>query len=61
MLITIENLSKSFGQDEILKDINMSINEKCRYGLIGVNGAGKSTLLQIIMGALGYENWNISK
>lgn len=61
MLITIENLNKSFGQDEILKDVNMSINEKCRYGLIGVNGAGKSTLLQIIMGTLSYDSGNISK
>ncbi len=61
MLITIENLSKSFGQDEILKSVNMSINEKCRYGLIGVNGAGKSTLLQIIMGTLSYDSGNISK
>lgn len=61
MLITIENLCKSFGQDEILKNVSMSINEKGRYGLIGVNGAGKSTLLQIIMGTLGYDDGNISK
>ena len=49
MLITIDNLSKSFGQKEILKNVKMTVNEKCRYGLIGVNGAGKSTLLKIIM------------
>ncbi len=61
MLITIENLCKSFGQEEILKNINMTVNEKCRYGLIGVNGAGKSTLLKIITGKLGYDSGQLVK
>ena len=56
MLISVENLSKSFGQEEILKNINMTVDEKGRYGLIGVNGAGKSTLLKIIMGTLDYDS-----
>ena len=43
MLISISNLSKSFGENQILKDINLTIEDNCRYGLIGVNGAGKST------------------
>ncbi len=51
MLISTENLSKSFGDRQVLKNINMTVEEKCRYGLIGVNGAGKSTLLDIITGA----------
>ena len=61
MLITIEALSKSFGQDEILKDVKMTINEKGRYGLIGVNGAGKSTLLKIIMGELEFDSGDLVK
>ena len=55
MLISIEGLNKSFGEEQILYDINLSIEEKGRYGLIGVNGAGKSTLLNIIMGELNFD------
>ena len=61
MLITIDSLNKSFGQDAILKNISLTINEKCRYGLIGVNGAGKSTLLKIIMGTLNYDSGDLAK
>ncbi len=61
MLITIDGLNKSFGQDEILKNVKMTINEKGRYGLIGVNGAGKSTLLKIIMGELDYDSGELAK
>lgn len=61
MLISISNLSKSFGENQILKDINLTIEDNCRYGLIGVNGAGKSTLLSIIMGELDYDDGDIYK
>lgn len=61
MLITIDSLNKSFGQEEILKNVKMTVNEKCRYGLIGVNGAGKSTLLKIIMGTLTYDSGDVVK
>lgn len=61
MLITVDSLSKSFGQEEILKNVKLTVNEKCRYGLIGVNGAGKSTLLKIIMGTLGYDEGEVIK
>lgn len=61
MLITIDSLNKSFGQEEILKNVKLTVNEKCRYGLIGVNGAGKSTLLKIIMGTLNYDSGDVVK
>lgn len=61
MLISIEGLSKNFGENRILRNINMTIEEKGRYGLIGVNGAGKSTLLDIVMGRLDFEEGNIHK
>ncbi len=61
MLITIDSLNKSFGQEEILKNVKMTVNEKCRYGLIGVNGAGKSTLLKIIMGTLNFDSGDVVK
>ena len=61
MLISISNLSKSFGENQILKDINLTKEDNCRYGLICVNGAGKSTLLSIIMGELDYDDGDIYK
>lgn len=61
MLISVENLCKSFGDFEVLKNVNITIDEKCRYGLIGVNGSGKSTLLKIIMGVLNYDSGNLVK
>ncbi len=61
MLISIDGLCKNFGERRILDNINLTIEEKGRYGLIGVNGAGKSTLLDIIIGNLDYEAGNIYK
>ena len=61
MLVSIENISKSFGEETVLKNIKMTINEKGRYGLIGVNGAGKSTLLKIITDELSFEEGNLVK
>ena len=61
MLISIDGLCKNFGEKRILDNISMTIEDRGRYGLIGVNGAGKSTLLNIIMGSLNYEIGNIYK
>ncbi len=61
MLVNIDSLSKSFGDELVLRDIKMTLNEKGRYGLIGVNGAGKSTLLKIIMGELPFEQGELTK
>lgn len=55
MLITLQNINKSFLDKSILKDINLTINEKDRIGLLGINGVGKTTLLNIISGSLEYD------
>ena len=47
-MIEIRNLSKSYGKLEVLKNINLSINEKEVVVLIGASGSGKSTLLRCL-------------
>ncbi|MBP5589739.1 MAG: ABC-F family ATP-binding cassette domain-containing protein, partial [Bacteroidales bacterium] len=49
-MVSIQNLSVSFGSFDLLTDISFLINEQDRIGLAGKNGAGKSTLLKIIAG-----------
>lgn len=60
-LMTLENISKSYSEKTLLKDIYLGINEGEKIGLIGVNGTGKSTLLKIIAGAEEAEAGTITK
>ena len=50
MILACQNISKSFGDAEILKSINFHIEEHDKLAIVGVNGAGKTTLLRIILG-----------
>lgn len=58
-MIEISKLRKSFGEINILKDINLMIEDGDIYGLIGKSGAGKSTLLRCINGLERYESGSI--
>ncbi|MEC1717392.1 ABC-F family ATP-binding cassette domain-containing protein [Schinkia azotoformans] len=49
-ILSVENLSKSFGDKTLFNNISFSVAEKQRIGIIGVNGTGKSTLLKILAG-----------
>lgn len=49
-MISINNLTVSFGGFTLLDDINFHISEQDRIGLVGKNGAGKSTMLKLICG-----------
>lgn len=49
-MISINNLTLSFGGFDLLKEINFHISDNDRIGLVGKNGAGKSTLLKLILG-----------
>lgn len=60
-LITLENISKSYGEKVLLKDISLIINEGEKIGLIGINGTGKSTLLKVIAGVENYDDGKITK
>ncbi|BDR66792.1 ABC transporter ATP-binding protein [Clostridium tetani] len=58
-LISVENLSKSYGEKSLINNISFSINEGDKIGIIGINGTGKSTLLKIIAGIESYDNGTI--
>jgi len=49
-MVSVQDLSLSFGSFDLLTDISFLINEQDRIGLTGKNGAGKTTLLKIIAG-----------
>ena len=50
MLLELQNLGKSFGEHEVLKDVNAGVERGDRIGIIGANGTGKTTLLRILCG-----------
>ena len=50
ILVTIKNISKKFGEIEVLRDVSAEIDRGDKIALIGANGKGKSTLLRIIGG-----------
>ena len=48
MIIQIDHLVKQFGQNEVLKDVSLSVNKGEVISIIGSSGSGKSTLLRCI-------------
>lgn len=58
-MITIKNVSKHFGDLEVLKDISFEIEKGDIFGIIGQSGAGKSTLLRCINGLETYQSGSI--
>ena len=55
------NLSQSIGSKTLFKDINLSIKDQDRYGLIGINGVGKSSFLNTLVGDLAFDAGEIKK
>ena len=50
MILACQNISKSFGVDQILSDVSFHIEDREKMAIVGINGSGKTTLLRIIMG-----------
>lgn len=61
MLITFGSVNFSYGDNLILQDVNFSINEGEKVGLVGENGAGKTTLIKLITGELYSDGGEIIK
>ena len=59
-MIRIEHIHKSFGNQQVLKDINLEIPAGQVLGLLGPNGAGKSTLMKILIGLWKADSGSVS-
>ena len=60
MILSCSNISKSFGENDVLKHISFHIEEHEKAAVVGINGAGKSTLLKIIIGELAPDSGSVS-
>jgi len=59
-MISVENLSKSFGPQTLFDNVSFKINRKERVGLVGRNGHGKTTLFRIIAGLESADSGSVS-
>ncbi len=58
-LISVQNISKSFADRTVLKDVSFALHHGDRVGLVGANGSGKSTLIKIIRSELTPDSGSI--
>ena len=60
-LLSLSNIKKSFGADELFRDVSFTVEDNHRIGLVGVNGCGKTTLFNIIQDKISYDEGEIYK
>ena len=60
IVMQTNQLTKSFGVNEVLKGINLTVQDRHRVGLVGSNGSGKSSLLKILAGKDHYDGGTLS-
>ena len=60
ILLTLQNVNKAFVMNEVLKDVNLTLQAGQRMGLVGVNGSGKSTLFRLINGDMEPDSGTIA-
>lgn len=59
MILSCNNISKSFGSDEIIKNASFHIEDHEKAAIVGINGAGKTTLLKIIVGEMSADEGDV--
>ena len=60
IVLQANEISKTYGEQQVLRQVSLALQEKERVGLVGVNGSGKSTLLNCLMGALEPDSGQIT-
>ena len=60
MILSCQNINKSFGTNKILEQVSFHIEEREKTALVGANGTGKSTLLKIIAGQMSLDSGEIT-
>ena len=60
MILACNNITKSFGEKEILNGVSFHINDNEKAAIVGINGAGKSTLFKIIVGELSSDTGEVT-
>ena len=60
MILSCSNISRSFGDNHILKRVSFHIEEHEKAAVVGINGAGKSTLLKIVIGDLAPDEGSVT-
>ena len=60
IVLQTNQLTKSFGVNEVLKGVTLTVQDHHRVGLVGSNGSGKSTLLKILAGQDAYDGGTLS-
>ncbi len=58
-MIVMSNIMVQYGERKLFRELNLTITDKDRVGLVGKNGAGKSTLLKIIIGEMNPHEGNV--
>ncbi len=58
--LSLKNINISFGAEQVLKDVSLTLTDDMRMGLVGPNGAGKTTLLRIVCGELTPDGGTVS-
>ena len=60
VLLSLQNVNKSFVMNTVLKDVNLTLQTGQRMGIVGVNGSGKSTLFRLISGEMQPDSGTVS-
>ena len=60
MILSVNNVSKSFGEKQVLKGLSFSCEGGKALGILGRNGAGKTTMIRIIMGVFNADSGNVT-